>query len=122
VFTFVAVWHDISLKLLAWGWLISLFILPEIIATKLARPYRTWTHYRHLAAIGAVFNIIMMMVANLVGFAVGLDGVQEMIKEIFTLSGGLFVVTTFMCIFAAVHVMFEIRENEKRTGMLEANY
>ncbi|KAF9929630.1 glycerol transporter, partial [Linnemannia zychae] len=32
VFTFVAVWHDINLKLLAWGWLISLFILPEIIA------------------------------------------------------------------------------------------
>ncbi|KAF9429700.1 glycerol transporter, partial [Entomortierella beljakovae] len=35
VFTFVAVWHDIQLKLLAWGWLISLFILPEIIAGKL---------------------------------------------------------------------------------------
>ncbi|KAF9183714.1 glycerol transporter [Haplosporangium sp. Z 767] len=34
VFTFVAVWHDINLKLLAWGWLISLFILPEIIASK----------------------------------------------------------------------------------------
>ena len=32
VFTFVAVWHDISLTLLAWGWLICLFILPEIIA------------------------------------------------------------------------------------------
>lgn len=32
VFTFVAVWHDINLKLLAWGWLISLFILPEIVA------------------------------------------------------------------------------------------
>ncbi|KAG0307804.1 glycerol transporter [Dissophora globulifera] len=34
VFTFVAVWHDINLKLLAWGWLISLFILPETIAGK----------------------------------------------------------------------------------------
>lgn len=32
VFTFVAIWHDINLKLLAWGWMISLFILPEIIA------------------------------------------------------------------------------------------
>src|SRR2546429_4109827 len=32
VFTFVALWHDISLKLLAWGWLIVLFILPEILA------------------------------------------------------------------------------------------
>lgn len=35
VFTFVALWHDIELKLLAWGWLISLFLLPEIIASKI---------------------------------------------------------------------------------------
>lgn len=32
IFTFVAVWHDLSFKLLAWGWLISLFILPEMAA------------------------------------------------------------------------------------------
>lgn len=30
VFTFVAVWHDLSLNLLLWGWAISLFILPEV--------------------------------------------------------------------------------------------
>jgi len=35
VFTFVAVWHDIQLKLLAWGWLISLFIVPEIAAGRI---------------------------------------------------------------------------------------
>ncbi|KAG0290919.1 glycerol transporter [Linnemannia gamsii] len=35
VFTFVAVWHDINLKLLAWAWLISFFVLPEIIASKI---------------------------------------------------------------------------------------
>ncbi|CAO3600049.1 unnamed protein product [Absidia cylindrospora] len=35
VFTFVALWHDIELKLLAWGWLICLFLLPEIIASQL---------------------------------------------------------------------------------------
>ena len=32
VFTFVALWHDLSFKLLAWGWLVSLFILPEVAA------------------------------------------------------------------------------------------
>lgn len=35
VFTFVAIWHDINLKLLAWAWLISFFVLPEIIASKI---------------------------------------------------------------------------------------
>ena len=34
VFTFVALWHDLTFKLLAWGWLISLFILPEMLLTR----------------------------------------------------------------------------------------
>ncbi len=34
IFSFVALWHDIKLQLLAWGWLISLFIIPEIVLTK----------------------------------------------------------------------------------------
>lgn len=34
VFTFVALWHDLSLKLLTWGWVISLFVLPEMMAKK----------------------------------------------------------------------------------------
>lgn len=33
IFTFVALWHDIELKLLAWGWLIVLFIIPEVACT-----------------------------------------------------------------------------------------
>jgi MBOAT, membrane-bound O-acyltransferase family len=32
VFTFVALWHDLSLRLLTWGWLVSLFIIPELTA------------------------------------------------------------------------------------------
>lgn len=35
VFTFVALWHDLSLKLLTWGWVITLFVLPEVVAAKL---------------------------------------------------------------------------------------
>ncbi|KAN0065646.1 glycerol transporter [Thecaphora frezii] len=35
VFTFVALWHDLSLKLLTWGWLITFFILPELIGKAL---------------------------------------------------------------------------------------
>lgn len=49
----------------------------------------SWPYYRHLCAIGAVLNILMMMIANLVGFCVGLDGMAEMLKQIFrTASGG----------------------------------
>jgi D-alanyl-lipoteichoic acid acyltransferase DltB (MBOAT superfamily) len=34
IFTFVALWHDLSPRLLAWGWLAALFILPEVVARK----------------------------------------------------------------------------------------
>jgi hypothetical protein len=32
VFSFVALWHDLSFKLLAWGWLVSLFMVPELVS------------------------------------------------------------------------------------------
>ena len=33
VFPFVALWHDLTFRLLALGWLVSLFIIPELCAT-----------------------------------------------------------------------------------------
>jgi protein-cysteine N-palmitoyltransferase HHAT len=86
VFTFVALWHDISLNLLIWGWLIVLFLLPEAIAGYLF-PKRNWennlTAYRMLCGIGAVGNLMLMMMANLVGFVVGVDGLKSIIYGIF---------------------------------------
>jgi len=32
IFTFVALWHDLSFRLLAWGWLVSFFFIPELAA------------------------------------------------------------------------------------------
>lgn len=119
VFTFVALWHDIELKLLAWGWLICLFLLPEIIASSLfsEKKFGNKPYYRFVCGLGAVANILMMMIANLVGFAVGLDGVQEMLVKIFGTAHGLsFLGTVTVCLFIAVQIMFEIRESEKRRG------
>ena len=85
VFSFVAMWHDIQLRLLVWGWLIALFVLPEVIASYLF-PRSKWQDrkeaYRVICGIGAVGNILMMMSANLVGFAVGLDGLQGLVQGI----------------------------------------
>ncbi|KAI8093031.1 MBOAT, membrane-bound O-acyltransferase family-domain-containing protein [Halteromyces radiatus] len=119
VFTFVALWHDIELKLLAWGWLICLFLLPEIIASQLFS-YKKFGHkwyYRFVCGIGAVGNILMMMIANLVGFCVGLDGMKDMLVQIFGTVDGLIYLFSVICtLFVGVQVMFEIRESEKRRG------
>ncbi|KTW30410.1 uncharacterized protein T551_01693 [Pneumocystis jirovecii RU7] len=120
IFTFVAFWHDISLKLFAWGWLITLLILPEIIFGYIfqSKNWDNWSLYRHLCAIGAVVNIIMMMIANLVGFCVGIQGTKEMISRICTsYKNFFFVLSVFCTLFAAVQIMFEIRNYEKRNEL-----
>jgi D-alanyl-lipoteichoic acid acyltransferase DltB (MBOAT superfamily) len=121
VFTFVALWHDINLRLLIWGWLITLFVLPETLAT-MAFPAKKWRNrpnaYRVICGIGAVFNILMMMAANLVGFAVGLDGLKGLVQGIIGSWQGLgFMLVACACLFVGVQVMFEVREGELRRGI-----
>lgn len=86
VFTFVALWHDISLNLLIWGWMIVFFMLPEVILGYIF-PRKKWlnnlTAYRCLCGVGVVGNLMMMMMGNLVGFAVGVDGLKAIIYGIF---------------------------------------
>ncbi|KAK9373640.1 MBOAT, membrane-bound O-acyltransferase family-domain-containing protein [Lipomyces chichibuensis] len=120
VFTFVAFWHDIQLRLLAWGWLITLFVVPEV-AAKLVFPAKKWRSrpiYRHMCAIGAVSNIYMMMLANLVGFAVGIDGLRDMLRDIFSSWTGIpYFLFTSACLFVGVQIMFEVRAQEARQGI-----
>ena len=121
VFTFVALWHDIQLRLLMWGWLIVLFILPEVVAPRLfpKRKFRDRPDlYRWVCGVGAVVNIMMMMAANLVGFAVGLDGLKGLVKGIAgTWSGLVFMLGACGALFTGAQVMFEIREEEMRQGI-----
>lgn len=121
VFTFVALWHDINLQLLAWGWLASVFVLPEVIATLLLPPKRFASSpnlYRVMSGAGAVFNILMLMVANLVGFVFGVDGLKGLVEGILDSFGGrIFFLAACGTLFIGVQMMFEIREAEKRRGI-----
>jgi protein-cysteine N-palmitoyltransferase HHAT len=109
VFTFVALWHDINLRLLMWGWLVVLFVLPEVLAT-MAFPASKWKSrpntYRMICGVGAVVNILMMMAAHLVGFVVGLDGLMGLVHGIAgSWQGGLFMVIVCAVLFVGVQVM-----------------
>ncbi|KAI9629437.1 hypothetical protein KEM48_012906 [Puccinia striiformis f. sp. tritici PST-130] len=91
VFTFVALWHDLSFKLLTWGWLVSFFVLPEVIAKKIFSKYsyQSQPWFRHLVALGGTLNVMTMMSANLVGFSIGTDGVKFMWQELLGSWSGL---------------------------------
>lgn len=118
VFSFVAIWHDIELKLLMWGWLVVLFLLPEISATLYFKQFESKWWYRHVCAIGAVLNIWMMMIANLFGFCLGKEGTIGLLHEMFsTIRGFEFFALSLIALFSAAQVMFELREAEKRKGI-----
>jgi len=122
VFTFVALWHDISLNLLAWGWMASVFVVPEILAKRLVpgKVYGDRVWYRPLAALGAVGNMCLLFIANLVGFALGVEGVKALIMDGVVRNGwagvGL-VVTVVIACFSAVQLMFQVRAAEERRGI-----
>ncbi|KAJ5928849.1 Glycerol uptake protein 1 [Penicillium verhagenii] len=121
VFTFVALWHDINLRLLVWGWLVTLFVLPETVGRMLF-PAKRWrshpTTYRWLTGMGSVGNVLMLMVGNLVGFALGLDGLKDLLTSLTgSYSGVAYMVACCVVLFVGIQVMFEIREDELRVGI-----
>jgi D-alanyl-lipoteichoic acid acyltransferase DltB (MBOAT superfamily) len=123
IFTFVAVWHDLQLKLLVWGWLICLFFIPEFVATWLSQRLNLQRskHYRMLCGLAGAGSICMMMIANLVGFAVGVEGMGELVKQILKPSGIMFI-GNFLCVaFALAQITFEVRAEERRRGIFR-NY
>ena len=118
VFSFVAIWHDIELKLLVWGWLIVLFLLPEIVASSVLSAYSNRVWFRFLCSVGAIVNIWMMMIANLVGFCLGTDGTITLLKDMFsTVKGISFFIVANGALFVGTQTMFEQREHEKRQGI-----
>jgi D-alanyl-lipoteichoic acid acyltransferase DltB (MBOAT superfamily) len=98
---FISVWHDIQLRMLYWGWLIAMLMIPELISIRLLCTPKVYfirikirkllgPWHLHLCAFGSVLNILMLMVANLIGFSVGVDGISEMITKLFRGEGIIF--------------------------------
>ncbi|KAJ3212822.1 glycerol transporter [Dinochytrium kinnereticum] len=122
-FTFVAFWHDISLNLLAWGWLVVLFIMPEMLITQYFKKpsWQNWPYFRYLCGIGCVMNILLMMLVNLIGFSVGLDGAQALLATFISWKGLVFFSMAFPALFSANQIQFEVRAMEQRQGKSSNN-
>jgi D-alanyl-lipoteichoic acid acyltransferase DltB (MBOAT superfamily) len=76
----------------------------------LAKQYGNRPWYRHLAVFGALCNIFLMVIANTIGFVLGVDNTLIFLKQVFgTWQGSLFVIQACIGSFAAVQIMFEYR-------------
>lgn len=122
IFTFVALWHDLEFKLFAWSWLICLFFLPEILIRRFLKPkLEHLSYYRHFAAAASSISILLMIIANLVGFVVGLDGTKTIMKAIIQPQGLLFLASALVISFSSGQIMLEWRKEEERRG-IKNNY
>ncbi|GHP10858.1 glycerol transporter [Pycnococcus provasolii] len=137
VFLFVAAWHDVDPRLLVWACIFGVYLIPERVlkwACRVAPRKRAegsthvfWRRlaafvdgpwYRPTCALVAALNIWVLLVGNLVGYALGWDGLVRMVRE--SLSGssrnenGLveFFVCSILVLSAAAELMFEKRAHE----------
>ena len=112
IFTLVALWHEVEWRLLAWGWLIALFVAPEIGASALAARNpalrRAW-YYRHLVAAGGAANIALLCAANLVGFGeAGAGGVAASLHSMATPAGAAAAAAGYAFLFVGVEIMIDL--------------
>ena len=110
IFTFVAFWHDIKLRLFAWGWLITVFIAIEVFGSLIMNTRRakkfcgSWHIY--VCALGGLFNILVMMTINLIGFAVGVEGIILMLKQFLQPWGIIYLLSIVSSLYSFVLVQY----------------
>lgn len=124
VFGFVAIWHDLKLHLLVWGWGMCLFIVPEVLAKAAMRSsrfaaFRKTCLYNWLCAVTGGLYIIIMMLANLVGFSFGLPGLYTIWEEVVHGEGVSLLLQTWLLGTFVTLLMFAIRRDE---GEAEPKY
>jgi D-alanyl-lipoteichoic acid acyltransferase DltB (MBOAT superfamily) len=88
VFTFVALWHDLTWRVFHWAFLVVAIMAPELVCTAIYRTHMKTFRQRFpllgkiVKSIFATFNTQMLVLANMVGYVFGLEGVQTLIGNI----------------------------------------
>jgi protein-cysteine N-palmitoyltransferase HHAT len=127
VFGFVALWHDLSLNLLAWGWGMCIFIMPEVLvksymASEKMAEFRKTLKYSWICAICGGFYICLMIMANLVGFSFGLSGLKIFVQGLMNWEGAVLVFKSICVLTMATHFMIMYRDHEVKRGVKDKGY
>ena len=110
IFLFVAIWHDIEMKLLVWGMLNAFFFVLEVLAKKLAATdafNRLPSAVLRLVCIlsGATYILVLVGV-NLIGYAgLGVGGTTGMMRKLISWDGLIVVFCTYYFLSVAVAFM-----------------
>jgi D-alanyl-lipoteichoic acid acyltransferase DltB (MBOAT superfamily) len=117
IFSFVALWHDLKINLLIWGWFICFFLVPEILVKNyFNKDNMKFIHnkfwFRVVKYIFCSFYIMLMIVANLIGFGMGSEGVNFIIKKILKMTSPIYFIKILIFLIPSTVTMFYVRELE----------
>ena len=109
IFLFVAIWHDIELKLLVWGILNGVFFVVEIAAKKFMKSDMIKSLPASLIQViivlaGATY-ILVLVAVNLTGYAIGVSGVQTVLQKFVTWDGFFTLIVAYYFLCLAVSFM-----------------
>eukprot|EP00440_Ansanella_granifera_P017449 gb/GFBE01018953.1/.p1 GENE.gb/GFBE01018953.1/~~gb/GFBE01018953.1/.p1 ORF type:complete len:429 (+),score=79.51 gb/GFBE01018953.1/:1-1287(+) len=123
-FLFVALWHDLEVRLLAWGLLNAGFLAVESLLgsawqrrSKGLASTRPWMH-RQLAALGGTTYIISLMGMNMIGYSVGVRGISNLLRQAasFYHEALWVLIGAYVVLFSGVQVMIELRKLDGTTS------
>ena len=123
IFLFVAVWHDIELKLLVWGLLNGFFFVLEVTAKRCMNSDAFQRLPASLVQVILVLSgatyILVLVGLNLTGYAIGVSGVQTVLSKFVTWEGFTTLMTTYYFLCLAVSFMNwinQVRGSPTREG------
>jgi D-alanyl-lipoteichoic acid acyltransferase DltB (MBOAT superfamily) len=130
IFLFIAVWHDIELKMVGWAVVMLLAFIPEIavqaVVAKHFRHLKAKPYWRLLQAFGCMSGTVGLTLANIVGFGTAqLKDSQEGANGVFAAGNMLAGVTTCVFIFCCNSVALRLdvvrgeRLRDRRAAALE---
>ena len=116
IFLFVAVWHDIEMKLLVWGLLNAFFFVLEVLAKRVAAS-ETFSRLpsaalRLIFILSGATYILVLVGVNLVGYAgLGVGGTAGMLQKLVSWDGLVVVFSTYYFLSIAVAFMSFLRRS-----------
>lgn len=109
IFLFVAVWHDMEWKLVAWGLLNGVFYVLEVLAKRFAKTRLVHTLpssvFRLVCVLSGATYILVLIAVNLTGYAVGVGGVGMVLGKFLTWNGVLVLMASYYFLAMAVSFM-----------------
>eukprot|EP01053_Blabericola_migrator_P005300 Blabericola_migrator_1__5299@NODE_271_length_10510_cov_106_175333_g226_i0_p8_GENE_NODE_271_length_10510_cov_106_175333_g226_i0NODE_271_length_10510_cov_106_175333_g226_i0_p8_ORF_typecomplete_len138_score13_45DUF5058/PF16481_5/0_075MBOAT/PF03062_19/0_049MBOAT/PF03062_19/1_3e03_NODE_271_length_10510_cov_106_175333_g226_i0258671 len=118
IFLFVALWHRINTDFLWWAVITIGTVIIELNFERLGghsfnrKIFRASTGLQYTALVmGTVFINVLVIVANLVGFACGESGILHLVNEIMSRPGESITAILFFVMFGFLHSSYLIERD-----------